>query len=265
VKKNDICGKINMMLRDKISALFWLTLRLGPVRGVLLFLKIQLKLTAKINFPGIRYPFRLRPDTSDIPTFYQVFLYREYDINFGNPEVIIDGGANIGLFAILMKNKFPEARIICVEPDPENFELLKENLQYYDGIHVEQQGIWDKETRLFIHDKFNEGKWGMVVEESVELGTINAISISGIMDKYGFDQIDLVKLDIETSEKQVFSANFMSWLPKVNMLIVELHDKLEPGCSRAFFQAINQCFMKYAFSMKGENVIVEQQPALTIQ
>lgn len=247
------------MLRDKISALFWLTLRLGPFRGALLFIKIQLKLTSKINFPGIRYPFRLRPDTSDIATFYQIFLYREYDIQFGNPKIIIDGGANIGLFAIMMKNKFPESRIICIEPDPENFSLLMENLKNYEGIEFEQKGIWNKETKLYIHDKYNEGKWGMVVEESDELGTIEAISIDSVMDKYGFDQIDLLKLDIETSEKQVFSANYMTWLPKVTMLIVELHDKLEPGCSSAFFQAINQGFMQYTFSMKGENVIIEQK------
>jgi FkbM family methyltransferase len=250
--------KQNKMWRDKISSLFWLVLRLGLFNGFGLFIKIQLKATDSIRIPGVKYPFRLRSGTSDIPTFFQIFLYREYEIDVGIPSIIIDGGANIGLFAILLKNKFPDVKIICVEPDPQNFELLKENLRHYDGIFFEQKGIWNKSAWLKIYDKYNEGKWGMVVEESADQGIIEAISIQDLIDKYALDRIDVLKLDIETSEKQVFSSNYTTWLPRVRLLIIELHDNLEQGCSRAFFRAIVQCFSEFSFSMKGENLIFEQ-------
>jgi hypothetical protein len=79
-----------------------------------------------IQILNIKHSFSLRPSSSDVPTFYQVFLFDEYNIRFTQkPLIIIDGGANIGLFAIKMKNDFPESQIICVEPDPDNFQMLQ--------------------------------------------------------------------------------------------------------------------------------------------
>ncbi|MCQ4062169.1 FkbM family methyltransferase, partial [Klebsiella pneumoniae] len=68
--------------------------------------------------------------------------------------------------------------------------------------------------------------------------------------------VDILKLDIETSEKAVFSAGFEVWLPKVKMIIIELHDWMEPDCAKPFFEAVNKCFKSYTYSMKGENTVI---------
>lgn len=113
----------------------------GLVRGGLLFIKTQLGFTSTIKLPDIQYPILLRKHTSDFPTFLQVFVDREYKINFNNPKFVLDCGANIGLFAIHIKNEFPEAKIICVEPDPENFDALRKNLSQYKDVFFENSGI----------------------------------------------------------------------------------------------------------------------------
>jgi hypothetical protein len=41
------------------------------------------------------------------------------------------------------------------------------------------------------------------------------------------------------------------------MIIIELHDWLEPGCSAVFFEAINKIYSNYSHSVKGENTIIE--------
>jgi FkbM family methyltransferase len=178
-------------------------------------------------------------------------------MDFYNPQIIIDGGANIGLFTIWMKKKYPTAKIICIEPDVENFELLQKNVATYHDVSCECCALWDTEGgKLKSYDKYNTGKWGLVVEEDLTHGNVCAISINTLIENYAIKQIDVLKLDIEKSEKQLFSSNYEMWLPKVKLIVIELHDWLEIGCSKSFFEAINKSFSNYKLSFRGENVVV---------
>ena len=236
---------------------------LGPITGTKVLLKMLFKKTDKVKIPGIKHPIALRPGTSDYDVFYQLFAKSEYDIpvNF-EPKLIIDAGANIGLAAVYFKNKFPNATIISIEPDDGNFEMLQKNTAPYDNIFLEKAGIWNKETYITVEDTYGLGEHGMIVKENdrpVE-NSLKAVTIDGLLKKYNLEgeSIDILKVDIETSEKYFFESNYENWLPKTNMLIVELHDIIEPGCAQSFFKAINHSFENYTFSMKGENVIVER-------
>ncbi|WP_328328305.1 MULTISPECIES: FkbM family methyltransferase [unclassified Streptomyces] len=42
--------------------------------------------------------------------------------------VVVDAGANIGLFTLYIKRKYPAARVIAFEPVPENIRILEKNL-----------------------------------------------------------------------------------------------------------------------------------------
>lgn len=240
-----------------IKILLKFLVKFGIYRGLFLYLKFLLGRVNHIKLPNVRFSFSLRKHTSDIPTFEQVFLFDEYKVDFINkPSVIIDGGANVGLFAIKMKNDFPESKIICIEPDGDNFAMLQHNLSKYKGVFFENCGLWHKNTKLKVFDKYNLGKWGMFVEEDLVAGTISAISIQALLEKYSISCIDVLKLDIEASEKQLFSEGYEEWLPKVKTIIIELHDWMKPGCSKPFFTAINKCFSNYSFSQIGENVVI---------
>lgn len=246
-------------MRRDLVLIFRFCSNFGLLSGLQLFLTFKFGNVNQIRLPRIKHPLYLRPNTSDVPTFNQVFLQNEYDLHVSAPKVIIDGGANIGLFAVLMKNKYPEAKIICIEPDQENFSILQANTAAYDDIYCENCGIWNKETVLKVFDKYNGGKWQMIVEEDSQHGNVPAITLNTILEKYAIRQVDILKLDIETSEKYVFQENFKSWLPKVKTIVIELHDWLEEDCSKPFFSAINQTFSRYKYYMKGENTIIENK------
>ena len=84
--------------------------------------------------------------------------------------------------------------------------------------------------------------------------SFKAVTIGKILKRSGYKEIDILKLDIEGSEKEVFSNDYEDWLSKVNILIIELHDRMKPGCSEAFYSAINQYnFIKIN---SGENIIL---------
>lgn len=241
----------NLNLIHRLIRLF------GTWSGIQLFLQLKTKRLENIRLPNVQYPIALRKGTSDTATFKQVFLEREYDIPFDpHTRVVVDAGANIGLFTVWMKSKFRDATFICLEPDDDNFRQLKINTSGYTSVHLAHCGLWNKPTRLHIHDKFNMGKWAMVVEENPEHGNIEALSIADIMEQHRLERIDVLKIDIETSEKTVFASGYETWMPRVKMLVIELHDWMEADCARPFFKAVQQCYRNYTYLIRGENTII---------
>ena len=80
-----------------------------------------------------------------------------YEIPNFQPELIIDGGGNIGMFSILAKSYFPQAKLVVYEPDNNNFEQLKKNLalNQIEG-EVNQLGLWSKDVTLYYHSNSSE-------------------------------------------------------------------------------------------------------------
>ncbi len=200
-------------------------------------------------------PFALRNNPYDYATFEEVLLNKTYNIslNFA-PKYIIDGGGNIGLTACFFATKYNRAIIVSVEPDSENFKILQSNCHQYPNIKMLQNGIWKKNINLKIADSHVGNNAFTVVETDFETpDTLKAVTIQHIMELYDMPYIDILKLDIEGSEKEVFEENFETWLPKTKVLIIELHDEMKKGCSRAVFNAVNK--YDFSFDIKGENII----------
>ena len=233
------------------------TRRFG-LQGFFLLLKNFLSKNLVITFASKRFshPIILRNNTSDFPAFHQIFLNDEYliDLNF-EPLTIIDCGANVGYASIYFKNRFPNAKIISIEPDISNFEYLKINTKFYNDIFILQGAIWNKNTNLVIKD-IGLGNWGFVIEELLNEheNSIKAYTIQNLMLLFEIDKIDILKIDIEGSEKELFESNFEFWLGKVKVIIIELHDLIRPGSSKSFFKAISN--YEYSLKLRGEYIII---------
>jgi FkbM family methyltransferase len=206
----------------------------------------------EISIPQSKTPLTLRSGTSDIPAFEQVFVWDDYDLLVETePMFIIDGGANVGFASIYFANRYPDARILAVEPDESNIEMLRRNTSAYANVSVIQAGIWHKATRLKIENPEGE-KWLLHVKEA-EPGdsTVNAVTIGELLERSGSESIDILKLDIEGSEREIFSHN-PDWLDQVKLLIIETHDHLKPGCSASVYSAISKYDVREF--RRGENL-----------
>src|SRR5262245_51635214 len=73
------------------------------------------------------YPLFGRRSSSDVEVFHQVFIEREYKCldDLSDVGLIIDCGANVGYSSAYFLSKHPTSRIIAVEPDPDNFAMLR--------------------------------------------------------------------------------------------------------------------------------------------
>ena len=85
-------------------------------------------------------------------------------------------------------------------------------------------------------------------------GTIRAMTVDNVLDEYQLDSVDILKIDIERAEKEVF-ADTSSWIEKVDAIIVELRERMKPGCLRSFFNGSNGFDNEWK---KGENVYLSR-------
>lgn len=180
----------------------------------------------------------LRPGTTDQNVYDQVFTDHEYeDIDFGTPEFIIDAGAHIGMSTIFFATRFPKATVVAVEPESSNYRLLCRNVVKCGNVKPVQAGLWGRSGKLRIQDPEAE-TWGFRVAEDEQQGEIDALSIPDLMKLFGRTSIDVLKIDIEGAEIEVLNES-PPWLSSVRMLLVELHDRFRPGCSKALEKALH--------------------------
>lgn len=199
-----------------------------------------------VNLDVLRFPFFLRNNTSDVYTFRIVFVYKEYDFWVEKPpEVIVDAGANIGLASLYFASKYPDAKIIAIEPEASNYELLRRNAEPYANIITLQSALWHEDGKVLISDS-GGGHWAFVTKdiggectpEGFYGHEVRALTMPTLLREHGIERIDILKMDIEGAEKEVF-ADSSEWINKVSALIIELHEKHKPGCNRSFYNGSN--------------------------
>lgn len=110
------------------------------------------------------------------------------------------------------------------------------------------------ESLLKIADVKKE-KWAFTLErvEEGEEYDIRSVTVSKLLEDSDFDRIDILKIDIEGAEKELFSTNSKKWLNKVNIIVLELHDRMRKGCSEAVYNAIDKSIWREW--SKGEKVV----------
>lgn len=209
------------------------------------------------------HPIFIRPNSSDIDVFCQIFLEQEYACLDALEEVgqIIDCGANVGYSSAYFLSRFPDSVVYAVEADQDNYQTACRNLlPYAERVKVVHAGIWSHKTRLDLRtESYRDGRQS---SRQVQEGTdhsptsIEGIDIGSIVDALGSPRISLLKIDIEGAESAVFGShgNSSRWLPSVDAIAIELHDDSVFGeCSSVFMSAISG--QNFSISSSGELTI----------
>lgn len=188
-----------------------------------------------VKHPTLRNPVSLRLPTTDISTYDQVLTCTAYqfDINY-SPEVIVDAGANIGLTTAFLATRFPKARIYSIEAEHSNFEMLRENTRAYENVTPIYAALADSPGEVAILDD-GSGHWAFRIQKNAAptQRKVRAITMDGFMEEYKISHVDVLKVDIEGAEYDVFRAS-KSWLGRMRSMVVETHEHFVPGGEKVF-------------------------------
>lgn len=160
-----------------------------------------------------------------------IFEKEEYKIDLSHPTpLIFDIGAHIGLATIYFKSKYPQARILAFEPNPNTAKLLKLNIKANSlkDVKIIESGVWDKKGKnpFYIDNTSqNPWTWGDSFIKNIwnsqtppQTISVKTIVLSALLTK----PIDLLKLDVEGAENQIIQESAEK-LKVVKNLILEYH------------------------------------------
>ena len=85
--------------------------------------------------------------------FVHVFRWGEYAWEFAeSPQVIVDAGAYTGLSTAFFALRYPAAKIIAIEPDEANFELLLRNTAAFANVQAVRAALWVESGSVVLAD-----------------------------------------------------------------------------------------------------------------
>ena len=258
--KNLLPRKLKKILRKTWLAFYnkWIKVKYFRKLGFanacrfIVFLIIK-KQAFAVFVPLLQQHVIVRPKTSDVATFEKIFILEEYEFPYATSvKFIIDAGANVGYAALFFAHQYPEASIVCIEPEMSNIEILKQNIQQHKQIEVFDNALWHTTACLQIDNPSGQ-KYAFRVSQ-VQKSDIKSITVQQVLRHKQWSQIDIFKIDIEGAEKQVFSTN-TDWIQHTHAFVIELHEQMVPGCEYSFYSALDK-YGSYQHFKQGENTII---------
>jgi FkbM family methyltransferase len=170
----------------------------------------------------------LRTFSGDIGIFYEVFWRKIYYVpllQWQGFKCVVDLGANVGMASLFFKALSPNANVIAIEPDPENFSILKVNTEreICSGCLTAIQAAVADIDGILSYQKSRLAYSTKIIDD-IKGPVVRCISLNTLIREHSLEKIDLVKIDIEGFEHRLFERN-TEWLNLVQNIIIEIHSK----------------------------------------
>ena len=176
-----------------------------------------------------------RSGTADPFVVYQVLLRSgkkaEYYLPRAlRPKIILDIGSNIGASIIYFHRQFPDANIIGFEPHPDTFRILQENVAHLRGVMIFNYGLGATHQRIAVRaDDVNFGAFstGRPFKDRGHPAApveCEVRRLDEVLREIGIAQVDLIKIDCEGAEADVFSTLPDEILNHCQWIVGEFHD-----------------------------------------
>ena len=218
---------VALLLPDRLSPS-----RTGLVPRYLDFLKERSEKEI-MSAMGEDYPEILKQIEGDsrLLLMYEVMVADQYCAKkfLKKDSVVIDAGANIGVFSVFASLLAPRGQVYAFEPVKKTYEVLKKNTAAFPCITALHQGLGKEEKMEEILT--SSGSAGMSALADSELAVKNKRFFNGTekveittldraMEKENIPRVDFIKIDTEGYEAQVLEGarrTIQKWKPIIAM------------------------------------------------
>lgn len=165
-------------------------------------------------------------DALDTSSISVIFFKKEYGIVADN-TIVFDIGANRGYFSMYAAGTTKNTKIFAFEPIKNTFNSVVEHIEmngFNDRITAINKGVAGTDgIRTFAITSSIATSMVFEVNEPTEVQSITCVSLKSIMDEYTIDRIDLIKMDCEGAEYEIFYTTPDDYLAKIDEIRMEYH------------------------------------------
>jgi FkbM family methyltransferase len=194
-------------------------------------------------------------DRTAIFSVQEIFNEEVYTIpGCEESRVIVDLGANVGVYVLYASWKYPAAQIYAVEPDTDNAEQLRKNVAS-NGLNARVSVVnaalsaTEGEVTLFRNPDSSRGHSLAHIWDGEHGVKVQSTSLERLFDSCKIETCDLLKMDIEGAEYQVLFGCQPSFLRRIKAIAIEYHPLSLSGLgaasdSRRYSQEGLTCFLQ---------------------
>lgn len=167
------------------------------------------------------------------------------------PPMVLDVGANIGMFAIAAIRLNSSCKVLSVEPSQDTYELLEGNCKLNNSAHwrTHRAALWKEDGQIAFENRAYSTSSRIAAGPSIstEYEQVPCLSLASLLKMVECKEIDLLKLDIEGAEEAALTGQ-ETLLRKVAALIVEVHP---PASSLESIVAILRGVYRHVYTVLG--------------
>jgi len=225
----------------RIRALLRATRLLSPARRVLagyLFRRGDVAAPVWVRTPLGETELRLR-HPHDYATLVEVVGEEAYLVTVDD-RVVVDVGANIGVFSVYALTRHPKIRVHAIEPAPANLAVLAVNLAGFAGRTIEHPVAAAVESGPVAFGIEPTGRYGGIGVDTDSEIVVDGVAIGELLDTiFGAEgRIDVLKVDVEGFERELLEAVPSEQAQRIGRVVVEWShpdlDTLEPWAALGF-------------------------------
>lgn len=227
--------KVSITLSKSFLRFWAALLTTRPGKDLFKFLSKNILIELKIR--GLRYSFTL-VDYTNIIALSEIFSRETYSKFVMKPGWnIVDAGANIGAFSIWIDSILGnECKIIAVEPEPINFNILRSNIINNNMKNIllinsalgksTGYGIVTDEKDASGHKKVKPLEWNQLNNSEKVVQKIQIVTLDDLVYAQRYEHIDLLKADIEGAEwEMLLGSNKLITAHKIKRVVMETHSE----------------------------------------
>jgi len=189
-------------------------------------------------------------ELTDLKAFWQIFLRKVYRVR-ATDAVILDLGANVGMFTLYATRNAPKAKVFSVEPFPSTFRRLVAAVRDH---HLDSRvtclnyaATGNSGVRLMPNEQVPSQRRALASAASVTSGTqVMGKTIESMLEENRLPHVDLLKLDIEGSEYEVLLSTPQPVLSRIDRIALEYHGDSAPYSKQQLFDHLAQAGFKAA-------------------
>jgi FkbM family methyltransferase len=155
--------------------------------------------------------------------------------DFEKSPVIVDLGAGKGEFTERILEKYPSSRIILVEPNPSMFRELTKKFEKQNNVEILEAAVGNEENnycKFYLSKNWmaNSLNKSLIAEKDIQGEiTVRIVTLEDVFSLFHLEKIDLLKVDIEGEEWNVFENFSKHDFERIQQISVEFHDFLGPS------------------------------------